>query len=78
MSCPLGDSIVAVAMGHGQDLSLFDRGQTVGARRMGHSISQVASTLRFLQATVARVYQEYVNSGQTLTARQRCGRPQVL
>ena len=65
-------------MGRAQDLTPLDRGMIVGARKMGHSISQVATALGFSRATVARVYQKYVNSGQTSAARKNCGRPQLM
>ncbi|KAJ8897770.1 hypothetical protein PR048_003120 [Dryococelus australis] len=51
-------------MGKKQDLSEHYRCQTVGARRMGHSISDAVQALRFPRATVSRLYR----SGQPVVA----------
>ncbi|GFY05310.1 hypothetical protein TNCV_2207561 [Trichonephila clavipes] len=52
------------------DLDTFDLGQIVGARRMGHSISEIVRQLGFSRSKVSRVYQEYMHKklaiGQTV------------
>ncbi|GBO33180.1 hypothetical protein AVEN_24672-1 [Araneus ventricosus] len=42
-----------------QDLSDFERGVIVGAREMGHSISEVGMKFGFSRTTISRVYREY-------------------
>ncbi|GFS83695.1 HTH_Tnp_Tc3_2 domain-containing protein [Trichonephila clavipes] len=51
------------------DLDTFDREQIVGARRRGHSISEIVRQLGFSRSTVSRVYQEYMYSGQKISDR---------
>ncbi|GFU80490.1 uncharacterized protein TNCV_3840101 [Trichonephila clavipes] len=51
-------------MGKLPDLDAFDYGLIVGARRMGHSISEIVRQLGFSRLTVSRVYQEYMEGGQ--------------
>ena len=48
------------------DLDAFDRGQIVGVRRMGHSISEIVRQLGFSRSTVSRVYQEYMDGGKKI------------
>ncbi len=50
-------------MGKKEDLSDFERGMVVGARRAGLSISKTADLLRFSRTTISRVYGEYPVSG---------------
>ncbi|GBO14169.1 hypothetical protein AVEN_132745-1 [Araneus ventricosus] len=57
-----------------QYLSEFERGVMVGAREMGHSISEVAKKFGFSHTTISRVYREYRESGKTSNLRHRCGR----
>ncbi len=45
-------------MGKKEDLSDFERGMVVGARRAGLSISQTADLLGFSHTTISRVYRE--------------------
>uniref|UniRef100_A0A6Q2XWL8 Transposase Tc1-like domain-containing protein n=1 Tax=Esox lucius TaxID=8010 RepID=A0A6Q2XWL8_ESOLU len=47
------------------DLIDFQHGLIVGAREMGHSISEVEEKFGFSRTTVSRVYREYKNSGKT-------------
>ncbi|GBO33081.1 hypothetical protein AVEN_20051-1 [Araneus ventricosus] len=61
-----------------QDLSDFERGVIVGAREMGHRISEVAMKFGFLRKTISRVYREYRVTGKTSNFRHRCGRKKDL
>ncbi len=45
-------------MGKKGDLSDFERGMVVGARRSGLSISTTADLLGFSHTTISRVYRE--------------------
>ncbi|GFT81535.1 uncharacterized protein TNCV_3673821 [Trichonephila clavipes] len=42
-----------------QDLREFERGVIVGAREMGHNITEVAMECGFSRTTISRVYHEY-------------------
>ncbi len=46
-------------MGKKGDLSDFEHGMVVGARRAGLSISETADLLGFSHATISRVYREW-------------------
>ncbi|GBL84127.1 hypothetical protein AVEN_118545-1 [Araneus ventricosus] len=61
-----------------QDLNEFERGVIVGAREMGHSISEVAMKFGFSRTTISRVYREYQESGKTSNLRHRCGRKKIM
>ncbi|GFV52881.1 uncharacterized protein TNCV_2875491 [Trichonephila clavipes] len=54
------------------DLDAFHRGQTVGARHMGHLISEIVIQLGFSRLIVSRVYQEYMDGGQKTSDRANC------
>lgn len=54
--------IVTVKMGKTKDLTEFERGMVVGARRLGFSISKTANVLDFSHATVSRVFRVAVES----------------
>ncbi len=47
-----------IRMGKKVDLSDFERGIVVGARRAGMSISKTADLLGFSHTTISRVYRE--------------------
>ncbi|GBM42398.1 hypothetical protein AVEN_130276-1 [Araneus ventricosus] len=61
-----------------QDLCDFERGVIIGAREMGHSISEVAMKFGFSRTIISRVYREYRVSGKTSNFRHRCGRKKTL
>ncbi|GFX37047.1 HTH_Tnp_Tc3_2 domain-containing protein [Trichonephila clavipes] len=54
--------VTAATMTAYQDLSQFERGVTVGAREMGHGISDVAMIFGFSLTTISRLYREYQES----------------
>ncbi|GBN41510.1 hypothetical protein AVEN_178950-1 [Araneus ventricosus] len=68
-------SVTAATMAGYLDLSEFERG--VGAREMGHSISEIAMKFGFSRTT-SRVYREYRESGKTSNLRHRCGRKKIM
>ncbi len=61
-------------MGKKEDLSDFERGMVVGARRAGLSISKTADLLRFSRTTISRVYGEWSEKEKISSGRQLCGR----
>ncbi|GFY11139.1 HTH_Tnp_Tc3_2 domain-containing protein [Trichonephila clavipes] len=61
-----------------QDLSEYERDVIVGAREMGHSISEVAMKFGFSRMIISRVYREYRECGKTSNLRHRCGRKKIM
>ncbi len=61
-------------MGKKKDLSDFERGMVVGARRSGLSISKTADLLEFSHTTISRVYWEWSEKEKISSERQLCGR----
>ncbi|GFX45053.1 uncharacterized protein TNCV_3431021 [Trichonephila clavipes] len=71
--CGCSELVVGIVnMGKLPDLDTFDRGQIVGARRMGHSVSEIVRQLGFSRSRVSRVYQEYMDGGQKTSDRTNC------
>ncbi|GBL82471.1 hypothetical protein AVEN_252598-1 [Araneus ventricosus] len=71
-------SVSAAAMMCFQDLNDLERGVIVGAREIGHNISEVAMKFGFSRTTIPRVYREYRVSGKTSNFRHRCCRKKDL
>ncbi len=61
-------------MGKKGDLSDFERGMVVGARRPGLSISKTADLLGFSCTTISSVYRECSQKEKISSERQLCGR----
>ena len=53
-------------MGKKGDLSDFERGMVVGARRAGLSISETADLLGFSCTTISKVYREWSETGKNI------------
>lgn len=65
-------------MGKSPDLSDFERGMIVGARRAGCSISETVSRLGFSKTSVSRVYREWCQEHKTSSQRGSCGRKRLV
>ena len=61
-----------------KDLSAFERGMVVGARRAGLSVSRTATLLGFSRSTVSRVYQGWSTTQRTSSQRQASGRKRLI
>lgn len=60
------------------ELSEFERGQIVGARMVGASVSKVAELFHVSRGTVSKIYTAYRKSGKTSSAKSQRGRKCVL
>ncbi|GBM17498.1 hypothetical protein AVEN_193783-1 [Araneus ventricosus] len=65
-------------MGKAADLSEFDRGQIVMARRLGTSITETARLVRCSRSAVVSIHAKWINDGGTSSRRQGVGRPYVI
>ncbi|GBN17343.1 hypothetical protein AVEN_141503-1 [Araneus ventricosus] len=65
-------------MGKAVDLSEFDRGQIVMARRVGTSITETARLVGCSQSAVVSIYAQRINDGDTSSRRQGVGRPRII
>ncbi len=65
-------------MGKSRDLSEFQRGMIVGARRAGCSISETVARLGFSKTSVSRVYREWCEKQKTSSQRGPCGRKRLV
>ena len=61
-------------MGKKGDLSDFERGMVVAARRADLSVSETADLLGFSCTTISRVYRECSDKEEISSERQFCGR----
>ncbi len=61
-------------MGKKGDLSDFERGMVVGARRAGLRISKTTDLLGFSRTTISRFYRELSKKDTISNERQLCGR----
>ena len=60
------------------DLSDFQRGQTIGARFDGASVTKTATLLGVSRAAVPKVMMAYTNHGKTSSAKRNSGRKPKL
>jgi len=60
-------------MGKKGDLSNFEHGMVVGARRTGLSVLQFDQLLGFSRTAICRVYKEWFEKGKTSSMQQSCG-----
>ncbi len=65
---------LSIRMGKKVDVSDFERGTVVGARRAGLSISKTADLLGFPCTTISSVYREWSEKEKISSERQLCGR----
>ena len=56
------------------DLPDFQRGQIVGARLAGASVTETAASLRVYRVAISKVMTAYTNHGKTSSAKRSGGR----
>ncbi|KAK3512623.1 hypothetical protein QTP70_018636, partial [Hemibagrus guttatus] len=71
------DVLIAGKMGKRKDLSEFDKGQIVMARRLDQSISKTAALVGWSWSTVVSTYQKWSEEGTVVNRRQGHGRPRL-
>ncbi|GBL76573.1 hypothetical protein AVEN_274110-1 [Araneus ventricosus] len=65
-------------MGKAADLSEFDRGQIVMARRLGTSITETAGLVGCSRSAVVGIHSKWINNGEISSRRQGVGCPRVI
>ncbi|CAL1599941.1 unnamed protein product [Knipowitschia caucasica] len=65
-------------MGKGKDLSDFDKGQIVMAKRLGESSSRISALVGCSRSTVISIYQKWCKEGEAASRRQGHGRPRLI
>ncbi|GBN77435.1 hypothetical protein AVEN_146606-1 [Araneus ventricosus] len=65
-------------MGKAADLSEFDRGQIIMARRLGTNITETARLVGWSRSAVVIIHAKWINDGDTSSRRQGVGRPGVI
>ncbi|GBM39865.1 Transposable element Tc1 transposase [Araneus ventricosus] len=65
-------------MGKAADLSKFDRGLNVLARRLGTSITEAARLVGCSRSAVVSIHAKWINDGDTSSRCQGVGRPRVI
>ncbi|CAI5647008.1 unnamed protein product [Oreochromis niloticus] len=65
-------------MGKRKDLTDFDKGQIVMARRLGQSISKTAALVGCSRSAVVSIYQKWSKEGTVVNHRQGHGRPRLI
>ncbi|GBM40932.1 hypothetical protein AVEN_161577-1 [Araneus ventricosus] len=65
-------------MGKAADLSEFDRGQIVMARRLGTSFTETARLVGCSRSAVVSIHAKWINDGDTSSKRQSVGSPHVM
>ncbi|GBN23094.1 hypothetical protein AVEN_69295-1 [Araneus ventricosus] len=65
-------------MGKTADLSEFERGQIVMARRLATSITETARLISCSRSAIVSIHAKWINDGDTNSRRQGVGRPRVI
>ncbi|GBM97546.1 hypothetical protein AVEN_246225-1 [Araneus ventricosus] len=65
-------------MGKAADLSEFDRGQIVMARRLGTSINETARLVGCSRSAIVSIHAKWINDGDTSNRRQGVGLTRVI
>jgi hypothetical protein len=71
-------SVTSATFAGYHNLREFEHCVIVGAREMGHSISEVAMHWGFSHTIISWVHHEYQESGKSSNLRHRCGRKKIL
>ena len=58
--------------------SEFERGQTVGTRKMDASVTKVAKVFIIARNTASKIFRRYCSSGKTASAKSKRGRKCTL